>query len=325
MNVDHVLLASPYGFCAGVQMAIRALHQMTQMFAEPVYCYHEIVHNRQVVERFENLGVIFVNSIDDVPQGAPLMLSAHGSAPEVIRAAHAKCRVVDAVCPLVNKVHSEAAILAKRGYTIIYMGHAGHDEVVGTLAVAPESIRRVETADEVRALRNVDNTAVAFLAQTTLTHREWAGVLDAVKERWPDVWIPKRSDICFATTNRQSALLEVVKRGVESVVVVSSANSSNGMALVRVAENAGCPRVVRVDSAQEIPPDLSGTVVVTAAASTSPGTVREVISALNPKTGVEIVSIGEEEEHFSLPGELRSLARSLSFVPDDRVEVSGLL
>ena len=149
MAVRKVLLAEPRGFCAGVEMAIKALAWMVRLFPAPVYCYHEIVHNRLIVERFENLGVIFVDDIDDVPEGAPLMLSAHGSAPEIVTAAQAKDRfVVNAVCPLVTKVHHEARVRAEKGYTILYVGHAGHDEAVGTLAVAPDSIRLVEHDDD---------------------------------------------------------------------------------------------------------------------------------------------------------------------------------
>src|ERR1700694_4662338 len=153
MPVEKVLLAAPRGFCAGVEMAIKALAWMVRVFEPPVYCYHEIVHNQVVVERFRRLGVIFVNDIDEVPEGAPLMLSAHGSAPEVVDAARAKGgAVVDAVCPLVTKVHHEVKVRAGRGYTVVYVGHKGHDEAVGTMAVAPEAVQLVETAEDVRAL-----------------------------------------------------------------------------------------------------------------------------------------------------------------------------
>src|SRR6202165_5416829 len=153
MPVEKVLLAAPRGFCAGVEMAIKALAWMVRVFEPPVYCYHEIVHNHVVVERFRRLGVIFVNDIDEVPAGAPLMLSAHGSAPEVVEAARAKGgAVVDAVCPLVTKVHHEVKVRAGRGYTVVYVGHEGHDEAVGTMAVAPDSVHLVETADDVAAM-----------------------------------------------------------------------------------------------------------------------------------------------------------------------------
>src|SRR2546425_8921501 len=178
MPVERVLLARPRGFCAGVEMAIKALSWMVRVFEPPVYCYHEIVHNRLVVDRFRDLGVVFVDDVDDVPADAPLMLSAHGSAPEVVAAARSRGRfVVNAVCPLVTKVHHEARVRAQKGYTILYVGHAGHDEAVGTLAVAPDAIRLVERADDLdRVLAEAgDGAPVAMLAQTTLAHGEWTG------------------------------------------------------------------------------------------------------------------------------------------------------
>ncbi len=178
MTVELVLLAEPRGFCAGVEMAIKALSWMVDAFEPPVYCYHEIVHNRLVVDRFREQGVIFVDDVDDVPAGAPLMLSAHGSAPEVVAAARAKDRVVvNAVCPLVTKVHHEAKVRAGKGYTILYVGHEGHDEATGTLAVAPDDMRLVETdADLDRVFPTVsDPSKVALLAQTTLSLHDWKG------------------------------------------------------------------------------------------------------------------------------------------------------
>src|SRR5438270_13871183 len=176
--VQRVLLAEPRGFCAGVEMAIKALSWMVRIFDQPVYCYHEIVHNRIVVDRFRGLGVIFVDDVADVPAGAPLMLSAHGSAPEVVAAARAHGGVVvDAVCPLVTKVHHEVKVRAGKGYSIVYVGHQGHDEAVGTMAVAPDAIHLVESEENVASLPDTDQP-VALLAQTTLSQHDWAGVLD---------------------------------------------------------------------------------------------------------------------------------------------------
>src|SRR6476620_2420200 len=207
MDVDRVLLAEPRGFCAGVEMAIKALAWMVRAFEPPVYCYHEIVHNKLVVDRFRERGVVFVDDIDEVPPGRPVMLSAHGSAPEVVAGARAKGGyVVDAVCPLVTKVHHEVRVRAGKGYQIVYVGHEGHEEAVGTMAVAPTAMHRVESVEEVAALPSFDQP-VALLAQTTLSHRDWADVLDATKARFPGMWTPGRSDLCFATTNRQSALM----------------------------------------------------------------------------------------------------------------------
>ena len=172
MHVDRVLLAAPRGFCAGVEMAIKALAWMVRSFDAPVYCYHEIVHNKLVVERFEQLGVVFVDDINEVPLGSPVMLSAHGSAPEVVAAARARGSVVvDSVCPLVTKVHHEVKVRSGKGFRIVYVGHEGHEEAVGTMAVAPNSISRVESIDEVNALPEF-NEPVALLAQTTLSHRD---------------------------------------------------------------------------------------------------------------------------------------------------------
>src|SRR5690606_17586774 len=195
-------------------------------FEPPVYCYHEIVHNQLVVDRFRQLGVVFVDDVAEVPPGRPIMLSAHGSAPEVVEAARANGGYgVDAVCPLVTKGHHAAKLRAGKGYQIVYVGHEGHEEAVGTMAVAPDAIHRVETTDEVDALPGFDQP-VALLAQTTLSHRDWQGVLDRTRERFPDLWTPGRSDLCFATTNRQAALTALAKR-CDAIVVIGSANSSN--------------------------------------------------------------------------------------------------
>ncbi len=235
--VERVLLAEPRGFCAGVEMAIKALAWMVRAFDPPVYCYHEIVHNRLVVDRFRSLGVVFVDDIDDVPAGAPLMLSAHGSAPEVVAAARERDRfVVNAVCPLVTKVHHEAKVRAGKGYTILYVGHAGHDEAVGTLAVAPDSMRLLEHDEDLdRVTATVeDPEKVALLAQTTLALHDWEGLMERARDRFPALWTATRNDLCFATTNRQAALREIAARA-DAVVVIGSANSSNTIALAKVA------------------------------------------------------------------------------------------
>jgi 4-hydroxy-3-methylbut-2-enyl diphosphate reductase len=306
VSVDRVLLAEPRGFCAGVEMAIKALAWMVHTFEPPVYCYHEIVHNRVVVERFERQGVVFVDDIADVPPGRPIMLSAHGSAPEVVAAAERRGSfVVDAVCPLVTKVHHEVKVRAGKGYRIVYVGHEGHEEAVGTMAVAPDSITRVETAAEVDALPEF-NQPVALLAQTTLSHRDWEGVAVRVRERFPDVWTPGRSDLCFATTNRQSSLLAMVER-CDAVVIIGSSNSSNTRALEKLAGEAGCSRVYRVNGAEQLPDDLAGTVGVTAGASAPEELVDAVLERLAPAHGVELVSVTDEDEYFPPPRNIREL------------------
>ncbi len=309
-DVRQVLLAEPRGFCAGVEMAIKALAWMVRSFEGPVYCYHEIVHNKLVVRRFEEQGVVFVDEISDVPPGRPIMLSAHGSAPEVVEAARARgSYVVDSVCPLVTKVHHEVKVRAGKGYRIVYVGHEGHEEAVGTMAVAPDAIDRVESVAEVEALPDTEQPA-ALLAQTTLSHRDWEGVAVAVRDRFPVVWSPGRSDLCFATTNRQAAIEELAHR-CDAIVVIGSANSSNTMALAKLAEFEGCERVYRVNSVDELPGDLSGIVGVTAGASAPEELVSAVIDFLSPADGCELVVVTDEDEYFPPPRNIRDLQSSI--------------
>ncbi len=312
-NVDEVILASPRGFCAGVEMAIKALAWMVRTFDAPVYCYHEIVHNKIVVDRFKNLGVIFVDDLSEIPKGRPIMLSAHGSAPQVVAAARELgSYVVDSVCPLVTKVHHEVKTRANKGYRIVYIGHDGHEEAVGTMAVAPNSISRVETLAEVDALANFSEP-VAILAQTTLSHRDWKDVADAVRLKYPDVWSPGRSDLCFATTNRQGALMEIA-RECNAIVVIGSDNSSNTRALEKLAKDVGCKNVYRVNDASELPNDLSGIVGVTAGASAPEELVAEIIRLLAPKNGVREVKIAQEDEYFPPPRHIRQLQAAIELV-----------
>jgi 4-hydroxy-3-methylbut-2-enyl diphosphate reductase len=322
MAVDRVLLAEPRGFCAGVEMAIKALAWMVRAFETPVYCYHEIVHNQLVVERFERLGVVFVDDIDEVPAGRPIMLSAHGSAPEVVATARLRgAYVVDSVCPLVTKVHHEVKVRAAKGYRIVYVGHEGHEEAVGTMAVAPSAISRVESVAEVDALDQFDEP-VALLAQTTLSHRDWHDVAVRVAERFPDVWTPGRSDLCFATTNRQAALGAMADR-CDVVVVIGSANSSNTRALEKLAHEAGCHEVYRINSPDELPADLTGIVGVTAGASAPEELVVAVIERLNPVGGVEQVHVTTEDEYFPPPREIRLLQQVIGAI--STVMVGGSL
>ena len=310
-----------------MEKAIKALAWMVRVFEPPVYCYHEIVHNRHVVDQFVAQGVIFIDDVDDVPPGAPLMLSAHGSAPQVVDRARTDGRVVvDAVCPLVTKVHHELKVRARKGYTVLYVGHQGHEEAVGTMAVAPAAVRLLERVEDVDALDlapatggpgdsdidgdDGDQPMVALLAQTTLSHDEWAGIVDRARERFPELWMPNRSDLCFATTNRQAALKAMAGR-CDSVVVIGSENSSNTVALTKVAEAFGCPRVMRVNDASELPDDLSGTVGVTAGASAPEALVDAVVERLAPIHGVDVASVTMEEEYFPPPPELRDLLRGL--------------
>ena len=304
------MLAEPRGFCAGVEKAIKALAWMVRVFEPPVYCYHEIVHNRHVVDRFREQGVVFVDDVASVPAGAPLMLSAHGSAPEVLEAARARGGVVvDAVCPLVTKVHHELKVRSRKGYTVLYVGHAGHEEAVGTMAVAPESVHLLEHEEDLDALGDL-GTPVALLAQTTLSHDEWRGLMEAARSRFHDLWMPNRSDLCFATTNRQAALKAIASES-DAVIVIGSANSSNTVALEKVARASGCPRVLRINEADELPDDLTGTVGVTAGASAPEELVDEVIARLSPADGVTEVTVTTEDEYLPPPPELRELLRAV--------------
>lgn len=313
MTVERVLVAEPRGFCAGVEMAIKALTWMTRIFDGPVYCYHEIVHNEWVVKAFEQVGVVFVSDIDDVPEGAPVMLSAHGSAPEVVAGATARAAVViDAVCPLVTKVHHEVKRMARDGFDIIYVGHEGHDEAVGTVAEAPAAIRLAEPETGLGDFEPADPAKVALLAQTTLGVHEWMAVMDDARLRFPDLQMSRKSDLCYATTNRQEAVKQLAGE-CDLVLVVGSHNSSNTQALVRVAKENGV-RANRIDSADDIEVSwLEGVSVVglTAGASAPDHLVQEVIDHLAPSSGFELWSAIQEEEYFPLPPQLRSFVTTL--------------
>jgi 4-hydroxy-3-methylbut-2-en-1-yl diphosphate reductase len=259
---------------------------------------------------------VFVDDVADVPDGAPLMLSAHGSAPEIVAAARTRDRfVVNAVCPLVTKVHHEAKVRAGKGYTILYVGHAGHDEAVGTLAVAPDAIRLVEHDEDLDgAIASVaDPERVALLAQTTLALHDWEGVMEHARDEFPSLWTATRNDLCFATTNRQAALRAIAVRA-DAVVVIGSANSSNTIALAKVAAEAGAEVVVRIDGPDELDPEELGgarVIGVTAGASAPEDLVRAVVERLAPTDGIEPVFVTDEDEYFPPPRELRELVPAL--------------
>jgi 4-hydroxy-3-methylbut-2-enyl diphosphate reductase len=311
--VQRVLVAEPRGFCAGVEMAIKALTWMVRIFQPPVYCYHQIVHNEWVVKAFERMGVVFVDDISQVPLGAPVMLSAHGSAPQVVEEAGARAAVViDAVCPLVTKVHHEVRKMAGKGYQIIYVGHRGHDEALGTMAVEAAAMTLVEPEDGLGGFQPQDPERVALLAQTTLGMYEWQHVLDQARERFPEVATARKSDLCYATTNRQEAVSRLAEK-CDLILVVGSENSSNTQALVRVARETGTA-AFRIDSAAAIDDGwLEGVdaVGLTAGASAPDHLVMEVIDRLAPRGGFEFLSVTEEGEYFPLPPQLRSFVSTL--------------
>jgi 4-hydroxy-3-methylbut-2-enyl diphosphate reductase len=294
-------------------MAIKALTWMVRVFEPPVYCFHQIVHNQWVVRAFEQVGVVFVDEIAEVPEGAPVMLSAHGSAPEVIVEAGQRAGVViDAVCPLVTKVHHEVKRMADQGFDIIYVGHEGHDEAIGTVAEAPESIALVQPETGLAGFDPADAEKVALLAQTTLGMHEWRAVLDEAGDRYPSLWTARKSDLCYATTNRQEAVQQLAGTA-DLILVVGSENSSNTQALVRVAEEAGT-RAYRIDGASDIEDDwLHDTEVIglTAGASAPDHLVQEVIDRINPREGFELFRVTDEEEYFPLPRQLRGFLTAL--------------
>ena len=324
MTVERVLLAEPRGFCAGVEMAIKALTWMIRIFDGPVYCYHEIVHNEWVVKAFERVGVVFVDDIAEVPAGAPIMLSAHGSSPEVVAAAGDRAAVViDAVCPLVTKVHHEVKMMSRKGYDIIYIGHEGHDEAVGTVAEAPDAITLVEPEDGLGDFAPNDDEKVALVAQTTLGLYEWQEVMDEASTRYPSLKTARKSDLCYATTNRQEVVNQLSAE-CELILVVGSHNSSNTQALVRVSHENGVA-AHRIDSAADIEREwLEGvkTVGLTAGASAPDHLVQEVIDHLDPSQGFELWSATREAEYFPLPPQLRAFVSTLQTLVEAGVTAS---
>jgi 4-hydroxy-3-methylbut-2-en-1-yl diphosphate reductase len=319
MTNPHVVLAEPRGFCAGVESAVKSLAWMVVLHRPPVICVHDVVHNDHVVGRFERLGVRFVDDPDEAPSGVPLVLSAHGSAPDTIRrAARRASVVVDAVCPLVTKVHHEIRTRARARSSVVYVGHPGHDEAVGATAQAPDAVVVVATPEDVATAAVPEDAPVAVLAQTTLAHDDWRDVVAAARRRFGDVWLPPRDDLCFATTNRQAAARALAER-CDAVVVVGSATSSNTRALVDTARRAGCSVVVRVAGPEDLPADLlgrlpagrRGVVGVTAGASTPADAVDGVVHALGPER-VERLALTEEDEYFPLARPVRQALRELA-------------
>ena len=226
-----VVLASPRGFCAGVNMAIESLEIALREFGSPVYVYHEIVHNKYVVETFRAKGAVFVDALDEVPNGSYLLFSAHGVSPEIRRVAKERnLHAIDATCPLVTKVHIEAVKYAEQGYTIFLIGHAGHDEVIGTMGEAPEAMVLVESEEEVERLDVPDDGKLAYLTQTTLSVDDANRIISKLRERYPEIVSPPKEDICYATQNRQEAV-KVLSQDVDLVLVLGSQNSSNSQRL----------------------------------------------------------------------------------------------
>lgn len=307
----HVILANPRGFCAGVNMAIEALETAIAAFGTPLYVYHEIVHNRPVVTRFRNKGVVFVDSIDEVPSGGTVLYSAHGVAPAIREASASRnLRAIDATCPLVTKVHTEAIRFAKEGYTIILIGHEGHDEVVGTMGEVPHAIVLVESESDVANLPFPAHAKLAFLTQTTLSVDETTGIIAALRAKYPQIVGPAKSDICYATQNRQEAVKDLAGEA-QVVLVLGSQNSSNSARLAEIGRQRD-KRAHLIDTVSELRDEWfnsEDTVLVTAGASAPEENVQEVIDYLRQRFAASVESRTVREEHvsFPLPKELRSL------------------
>lgn len=308
-----IILAAPRGFCAGVHMAIDSLSLTLQKFGPPVYVYHEIVHNQHVVKEFQGKGAVFVNLIEDVPIGSVLLFSAHGVSPEIRAAAREReLFAIDATCPLVTKVHLEAIKYAKAGYTIILIGHEGHDEVLGTMGEAPEAIVLVEDQADVDALEFPPETRLAYLTQTTLSVDDANRVIKRLRARFPEIESPPKDDICYATQNRQEAV-RVLSEEADAVIVLGSQNSSNSQRLKELATEKG-QRAFLVDGPQDLSEDQfqrSDTVLITAGASAPESVVQATIEWLQSTFDATLESreLRKEEVHFPLPKPLREFAK----------------
>lgn len=323
----RVLLANPRGFCAGVNMAIDALETAIELFGTPIYVYHEIVHNKYVVDRFCGKGAIFVDSLEEVPQGATLLYSAHGVSPLVReQAAERRLRTIDATCPLVTKVHLEAVRFAREGYTIVLIGHEGHDEVVGTLGEAPNHIRLVEDVADVAELEVPDQSRIAYLTQTTLSIDDASRIIAALRERFPRIEGPKKDDICYATQNRQEAV-KVLAHEANVVLVLGSQNSSNSQRLREIALAEG-KRGYLIDGVHEIEPSWfapNDVVLITAGASAPEHVVEECIAYLQNRFHADIEHRTVREEHvsFPMPKELREFVDE--FIPVSNIATPAVV
>ena len=307
----NLVLASPRGFCAGVDRAITIVEKALEMYGAPIYVQHEIVHNKHVVQRLRNEGAVFVENIDEIPEGSHAIFSAHGVSPEVRkRAEKRKLQVLDATCPLVTKVHREAQRYAQKEHTIILIGHHNHVEVKGTVGEAPEHIFVVGTVEEVSDLKIPDEKKVGYITQTTLSLDDTAEIIIALKERFPEIKGPAKDDICYATQNRQNAV-KALSKEVDLVLVVGAQNSSNSVRLLEVAEATGV-KARRIESAAELDPEWLEevrNVGITAGASAPEDIVQGIvaeISKMSSSSSVRDLEIVQEDVTFALPTVLRN-------------------
>lgn len=304
-------IAEPRGFCAGVDRAIQIVEKALTKFGPPVYVRHEIVHNRYVVENLEAKGAIFVEELDEVPEGAQVIFSAHGVPKSVpAEADRRELAYFDATCPLVSKVHVEAERHHEAGREIVLIGHAGHPEVIGTMGQLPEGIvTLIETPEDAEKLAPRNPEALAYITQTTLSVDDTAGIISILRRRFPAIAEPHKEDICYATTNRQAAV-KAIAPGADAVIVIGAPNSSNSMRLVEVAERSGCPLAFLVRRADDIDWKMLknvSTVGITAGASAPEVLVEEVVAAFKARFDVTIepVTVSRERVEFKLPRALR--------------------
>ena len=307
----NLVLASPRGFCAGVDRAITIVEKALEMYGAPIYVQHEIVHNKHVVQRLRNEGAVFVENIDEIPEGSHAIFSAHGVSPEVRkRAEKRKLQVLDATCPLVTKVHREAQRYAQKEHTIILIGHHNHVEVKGTVGEAPEHIFVVGTVEEVSDLKIPDEKKVGYITQTTLSLDDTAEIITALKVRFPEIKGPAKDDICYATQNRQNAV-KALSKEVDLVLVVGAQNSSNSMRLLEVAKTTGV-KARRIESAAELDPEwleAVRNVGITAGASAPEDIVQGIVTEISKMSSSSIVrdlEIVQEDVTFALPTVLRN-------------------
>ena len=319
-----ILLSNPRGFCAGVRMAIDVVDQVIDLFpGETIYVYHEIVHNKHVVGRLRSRGAVFVDHLSEVPAGAIIVFSAHGVSPAIRAEARQRGLMpIDATCPLVTKVHSEAIRYARQGYQILLVGHANHQEVVGTRGEAPEAIQVVESPEDIPHLKIIDAGKLVYLTQTTLSTDDAGIIIAALKKAFPQIKEPPSSDICYATTNRQAAVRQIAP-DCDLVLVVGSRNSSNSVRLTEISHNVGTPARL-IDDVSEIDlawfPTGNETVMLTAGASAPEDLVAEICRTLISRFGgtIETREVVEEDAYFALPGELRRVMKERGMDPEQR-------
>ena len=307
--VKKILLVSPRGFCAGVVRAVDVVRIALDTFTDPLYVRKEIIHNLHVVRELGEKGAIFVDSVEDVPEGGRVIFSAHGVSPEVREKAQARSlEVIDATCPLVTKVHMEALRYAKQDYTIILIGHDGHDEVIGTMGEAPQHIRLVKTVEDIEALEVEDPERVAYITQTTLSLQDTGEMVEALRRKFPSIQGPPSEDICYATENRQVAVKDLAELS-DLILVVGAANSSNSVRLVEEAQRAGGPAYLVNDLGAIQDEWLEGveTLGLTSGASAPESLVQEIVTFFQDQGAtLEELVVREEDVQFALPSNLQA-------------------